>query len=377
MDEEIIISPELKSILPPLTPDEYKILEESLLVEGCRNPLIIWNNILVDGYNRYAICTKHNIHYRIEEIQANNIEDIKLWIIDNQKGRRNLTDGWKFELAQVRKEILLKQGRETQGARTDLLSIVDKKLDPHNTRNEIAEDLGWSTGKVAMADRVWKEPEIKEKVKNGEITINQAYQDIKKDEKIRERKKQIQEIKERIAFENTIINNKYDVVVIDPPWAYEERGGLSVDQFDPINSRGACPYPTMKLSEIAGIQLPLKDDAVIFLWTTHAFLHDSFHLLDQWGLQYKATLVWDKEKMGMGRTIRLQCEFCLMATLGNPLIEGNSERDIIRESRKEHSRKPEAFYLMVEKITTGKRMDYFSRTDRKNWDTYGAETNKF
>ena len=68
---------------------------------------------------------------------------------------RNLTDGWKFELAQVRKEILLKQGRENMSdGKKYGLSTIDKPL--HNTRKEIAEELGWSTGKVAMADKVWK-----------------------------------------------------------------------------------------------------------------------------------------------------------------------------------------------------------------------------
>ena len=73
-------------------------------------------------------------------------------MIDNQNGRRNLTDGWKYQLTQAKKEILLEVGKKTQGARTDILSTIDKKLPEHNTRDTIANDLGWSTGKVAMAD---------------------------------------------------------------------------------------------------------------------------------------------------------------------------------------------------------------------------------
>jgi len=133
----------------------------------------------------------------------------------------------------------------------------------------------------------------------------------------------------------------------------------------------------MTLQQIGAIKLPLKDNALVFLWTTHAFLPDSFHLLKHWDLTYKATVVWDKEKMGIGRTIRLQCEFCLLAVKGNPLIEGSAERDILREVRREHSRKPEAFYAMVERMTVGSRLDYFAREQRKGWDVYGIETKKF
>lgn len=61
-------------------------------------------------------------------------------------GRRNLTDGWKWELAQVKRKLLQEKGRGKQGERTDLLSIVDKKLDDkHNTQKELASELGWST----------------------------------------------------------------------------------------------------------------------------------------------------------------------------------------------------------------------------------------
>ena len=133
----------------------------------------------------------------------------------------------------------------------------------------------------------------------------------------------------------------------------------------------------MTTDEISNIELPSKDDSVLFLWTTHAFIKDAFRLLSDWEYNYKATIVWDKERMGMGSTVRMQCEFCLLATKGKPIISGASERDIIREARREHSRKPDGFYAMVERMCMGRKLDYFSREQRKGWDTYGAETQKF
>lgn len=97
-------------------------------------------------------------------------------------GRRNLPDYIKFELIQKKKEILLEIGKKTQGMRTDLLSPSDKKLEePHDTRKLIAKDLGWSTGKVAMAEMVYKKgpEELKEKLRKEEVSIKQA-----KDEKV-------------------------------------------------------------------------------------------------------------------------------------------------------------------------------------------------
>ena len=371
------INKDLKVLIPPLKDDEYNLLEQSIINEGCRDSLITWDDTIVDGHNRYEICTKNGIPFGVEDRDFENIEAVKVWMIDNQKGRRNLTDGWKFELAQTRKEILAEKAKENQslsdGRGKKGLSIVDKGFEPINTRDEIAKDLGWSTGKVAMADKVWKEatPEVKEKVKAGETSINQAYKEIKKEQKKEKRLAEIEEVKKKIENEPIEIGNeKYDVIAIDPPWAYGRA-------YDPETSRVANPYPEMETKEIAKIDLPEKSDIVLFLWTTHAFIQDAFYLLKEWGYTYKATLVWDKEKMGMGSTVRMQCEFCLLAVKGKPIIQGSSERDIIRESRRQHSRKPESFYEMVDRMCIGRKLDYFSREKREGWDVFGAETEKF
>jgi len=177
----IEINQEFKALIPPLSIEEYSQLEKNIITDGCRDPLVVFNNILVDGHNRYEICTKHDLPFSILEKDFADSGAAKLWMIDNQNGRRNLTDGWKYQLTQSKKEILLEVGKKTQGARTDILSTIDKKLPEHNTQKTIANDLGWSTGKVAMADKVWKDatPEIKEQVLTGEVSINEAYKAVK------------------------------------------------------------------------------------------------------------------------------------------------------------------------------------------------------
>ena len=100
-------------------------------------------------------------------------------------------------------------------------------------------------------------------------------------------------------------------------------------------------------------------------------------LLRHWGFTYKATLVWDKERIGMGAWLRMQCEFCLVGIKGKPTWNNTKHRDILREARREHSRKPEAFYEMVEDITVGRRLDFFSRQQRPGWETYGNDREKF
>jgi N6-adenosine-specific RNA methylase IME4/ParB-like chromosome segregation protein Spo0J len=227
------------------------------------------------------------------------------------------------------------------------------------------------------------EPEQQKKIievkkQKTDFSIKEIVQEIKKEEKKIEREEVIKHTKEKIEKEEIIKpSGNFSVIAIDPPWDYSEKGGTNNSNYDQDGNRGQVDYPTMTLEQIKNIELPAKEDSVIFLWTVHAFLEDAFELLRNWGFTYKATMVWDKEKMGMGRNIRLQCEFCLLATKGNPIIQGSATRDIMREPRRQHSRKPECFYEMVETITIGNRLDYFSRENRNGWSVYGADLNKF
>tara|TARA_Y100001973_G_scaffold6153_1_gene8568 strand:+ start:631 stop:1770 length:1140 start_codon:yes stop_codon:yes gene_type:complete len=377
----IKIKKEFKQEIPALTTEEYKQLEANCIEEGIREKILLWNEYIIDGHNRYKIAQNNNLEFQTESKSFNSEDDVILWMIDNQNGRRNLTDGWRYKLQQRKKEILSKKHEnERQERRVSNVDTLEKKAESGRTRKEIAKSLNWSTGKVAMADVVFKKatPEIEEKVLKNEITINQAYKEIKKEEKKEERNKKIQEVKQKIENENlTSIDKKYHVIAIDPPWAYNEKGGFSSDDYDSQNNRGAVDYPTMTVEQIKKINIPSADDCVMFLWTTHAFLKDSFDILKDWGFDYKATIVWDKVKMGMGRNIRMQVEFCLLGFKGKPIIQGSSERDIITEPRREHSRKPEAFYEMVERMCIGNKLDYFSRQNRENWEHYGAEQGQF
>jgi Family of unknown function (DUF6011) len=89
----LTISPELQSLIPPLTPEERAQLEANLLADGCRDPLIVWQQeqVLLDGHHRYEICERHGLTYTIQELSLPDMDAARLWMIQNQLGRRNLT----------------------------------------------------------------------------------------------------------------------------------------------------------------------------------------------------------------------------------------------------------------------------------------------
>lgn len=108
------IKKEYKTLIPPLSPEEYQYLEENILKDGVREPLVVWGDILIDGHNRYEICQKHGITYKTVNKDFESDEEAERWIILNQFGRRNLTKFQRSELALKLKPMLAAQAKERQ-----------------------------------------------------------------------------------------------------------------------------------------------------------------------------------------------------------------------------------------------------------------------
>lgn len=102
----IIILPELQNLIAPLTEEELQLLEQSILAEGCREALVLWEKegkfAIVDGHNRYQICQKHQLDFKFEVKSFADIEEVKNWMISNQLGKRNLTEQQKSYLRGLR-----------------------------------------------------------------------------------------------------------------------------------------------------------------------------------------------------------------------------------------------------------------------------------
>ena len=367
------IKNEFKNLIPPLTMDEFRLLEISIINEGCRDAILTWGGFIIDGHNRFEICDKHGIEFSTKEIAFDSEDAVKVWMIDNQNGRRNLTDGWKYELMQTKKAILLEKGKanivEAQKERHGVsLSTIDKDRN-HNTRNEIATELGWSTGKVAMADKVWKEaePEVKEKIKQGETTINQAYVELGRQVKKQEQELRFTELKEKELRPTT---GKYDVIVIDPPWKMEKI------KRDVAPLQVGFDYPTMEIDDIKNFELPAEENCHVFLWITHKHLPFGFDILMEWAAKYVCTFVWHKnggfQAFGLPQ---YNCEFVLYGRIGTPeFIDLKKFNVCFNADRTGHSEKPEYFYEMIKRVTAGKRIDIFNRREIDGFDTWGNQT---
>jgi N6-adenosine-specific RNA methylase IME4 len=127
--------------------------------------------------------------------------------------------------------------------------------------------------------------------------------------------------------------------------------------------------------------LPVSDiadeNAILWLWATNAHLRVAFDVVEAWGFEYKSLLTWVKDRMGTGEWLRGRTEHCLLAARGRPVFLHGQHTTVVQAIRREHSRKPEEFYTLVEETCPGGRVELFSRQQRKGWRVYGNDTRLF
>lgn len=219
MMKELKIDPEFRSLLYPLSTEEYSQLKENILRDGCLEPLIVWGDILVDGHNRYQICIENGISFDTKEINFKDRFEAVCWIIKNQFGRRNLTAFQRSELALKLKPMIAERAkvnqREAGGAVKDKLPKAEKT----ETREELGKIAGVSGKTIDRAETILtkgSEKDIQE-VRDGKVSISKKAKEIKGREGGKETslpKKESGGIKRDISPETvnrTLVENLYSV----------------------------------------------------------------------------------------------------------------------------------------------------------------------
>ncbi len=135
---QLKVDPELEAFMSPLSEAEQASLEENIVANGCRTPLVVWDGILVDGHHRYEICHRHNIPFAVEEQSFADKGEAMLWMFQEQRSHRNLSPVARVVMALKCKPILLEMGKKNQGHRSDL-DLLFKSTKSHDTRKMIAE----------------------------------------------------------------------------------------------------------------------------------------------------------------------------------------------------------------------------------------------
>jgi len=172
-------------------------------------------------------------------------------------------------------------------------------------------------------------------------------------------------------------------ILADPPWQFQNRTGKVAPEHKRLSR-----YGTMTLEDIMGI--PVSDaannNAHLYLWVPNALLAEGLEVMKAWGFQYKTNLIWHKirkdggpDGRGVGFYFRNTTELILFGVRGNirTLQPGRSQVNILKTRKREHSRKPDEQYKLIEACSPGPYLELFARGSRPNWHTWGNEADNY
>lgn len=372
---QIIIDNEFRSLIPPLTPEEYNGLEESILAEGCRDALVLWGETLIDGHNRYEICTAHNIPFETVKKDFASRADVKLWMIGNQLARRNINKYARTTLECMSDEILATKNaakekqEEYHGNQYEHRTFCDFTKSPKpviDTTKEVARraNVGEQTASRVMTinKRIdaaianngtvagQKPEELKRQLMNGDITVNKAYQELQREEKAKKKAEAMSELKDKAVNDGNVVNGdciaemekladaSVDCVITDPPYGINYVSNFRVVDSEVVKAVNNDDLQSaLKLWERACeiLSRKMKPDSHIYIFTSWK-VYPQFAEITARYFKIKNCLIWEKNNWSMGDldgNYAEQYEMAIFATKGNRKLNGGRDTNILHYDR--------------------------------------------
>jgi len=369
-----------------MSEEELGNLTQDLREQGLLRPIVLYEEMILDGRNRYRACQRAEIEPRFEIFQGT---DPYAFVWGENAERRHLRADQKVairlllesergkwqgkqrqaqeEANRKRSEAAKAQPRSEDGSKlastSSLPGAVSHDTAPApdgRTRNTLAEETGVSSATAArVLSLANSRPDLLAQVAEGVLSSTKAHRQKKKDE-----------LSHRV---DPLPEAKYRVLYADPPWKYGDSRG-ELDNYGPAERH----YPCLSIPELCQLDILslTEENSVLFLWVPSPLLEEAFPVIRAWGFQYKASFVWDKVRHNFGHYNSVRHEFLLLCTRGSCLPNTTKLIDSVQEIERSdrHSEKPEAFREIIETLyPQGKRLELFARHEREGWDAWGNE----
>lgn len=181
-----------------------------------------------------------------------------------------------------------------------------------------------------------------------------------------------------------VSKRKFSTVLADPPWRFNNRTGKMAPEHNRLKR-----YQTMSLRDIKDLPIEaiVNDTAHLYLWVPNALITEGLEVLDNWGFKYKTNIIWYKvrkdggpDRRGVGFYFRNVTEILLLGVRGKnarTLQPGRSQENIIVSQKREHSRKPDEQYKIIELCSKGPFVELFARGPRKGWFVWGNQADTY
>jgi N6-adenosine-specific RNA methylase IME4 len=375
----------LANIFPLLEGAEFEEFVADIHAHGVREPVWLFEEKILDGRNRYRAAAVSGVPCPMRPYEG---DDPIGFVVSLNLKRRHLSESQRAMVAA--RLATLAHGQHQSGQLAGL---------PTQAKAAALLNVGERSVRRAADVRDHGAPELQHAVERGDISVSAAA-DIaslpvnRQQEIVARGEKEIleaaKEIRARQAADRhverirTLVTmakgnselptaQRYPVIYADPPWYFQA--------FDSITGNARNPeahYPCMHTDDICALPVPelATDVAVLFLWTTAPHLRESFRVVEAWGFRYVTNIAWVKDKIGLGFWVRNQHELLLIARRGEMPSPAPAQRppSIIQAATREHSRKPDESYEIIERMYPElPKIELFARARRPGWDAWGNE----
>jgi N6-adenosine-specific RNA methylase IME4/ParB-like chromosome segregation protein Spo0J len=375
----------LADIFPLIEGAEFDDLVADIKAHGQREPIVLYEDKILDGRNRYRACEVAGIEPTFALYQG---ENPVAYVISLNLRRRHLDESQRAmvaaklatlkqgartdlspigEMSQVEAATLLNVGKRSVERATEVRTHGAAELVQAVERGDVSVTAAADVATLPVAEQT-------EIVARGEREILAAAKTIRGRRAEQRRTERIERLFLTTRQSAPLPSDRrFSVIYADPPWHFEVYNEESGTERAAGNH-----YPTLPLERICALPVPelAAEDALLFLWTTLPHLEEAFRVIAAWGFQYKTNLAWVKDKIGLGYFVRNQHELLVGATRGDIPSPAPAARppSVIMAPRREHSRKPDEAYELIERMYPElPKIELFARSAREGWAAWGNQ----
>lgn len=371
---EISINPAFRDLIPTLSPEELRGLEEDILARGCRDPITLWNGVIVDGHHRYGICKRHGLSFKTRHESFEDDNDAEIWIIKNQFNRRNLSSFVRGELALELKDRLRIKAAKASSSNNRYMQAAEKEsindspflgcrtneTDSEKWKRYHDSNVATQIGNIANIGREqvrqiqkikesihqFKNQNILEELRKGERKVTPTYDELLAMERNEVAKKQFPKEKYKVIY--------CDLYEANPEIKY--RGYFPIKDFDFIKKVPVSDY--------------LENQAVCFLWTPLGWFKESYDLMRKWGFEF-ATMFFENCEGGIeGRYSYIDHNVLLVGNKHGCFPKKKYSSEFL-PSRGKDAREKNTRIIIDEMYPEGNKIQFFpTEIPPEQWDVF-------
>lgn len=365
--QSIQINPVFEKLLEPLSKIEKEELEKNILAHGCQEPIVLWNDYITDGHNRYEICTRNNIPFHTIPLNLEDQEDVEIWILHRQVAKRNVES---YRSAEIWMEIERRMERKYGNRYTK--EEEEKVFKTPEVEEKCQENPRMAQNKATLENTLHSSKPIRKAAKGagiGHATYSKCkyiakHADEKTKEQLRQSKKKInpvyKELKAKQAGEEfNFPEGKFNVIHADPYIRdYEHPVGWRLR--DSVQKLNHLPVNNSK-----------SQQSVLFYWAPPSYLKSSIDTIYQWGFTLDSMFVWDHGEYYDSYITSETHSLILVGLEGISHCQTSARPlSILRDDRSGLSRHSQFVKVIDSMFPDGRKLEMFTNEPRDGWTYY-------